>query len=206
MKRADCDFSPMKQTIKEDIRGVITELQNNLEAMDKENYCLLGNFENIKEHFLRIEMAAATFYLNCYLSPFTDKYPEISICVQNMSYRKHGGLIVIQREDSLEAWINPGITIKAELTHPLLESIFFPGNPLHDGAVMVRHNQIVSAANILPLSDRSTGDKKLGTRHRAALGLTERSDALVLVVSEETGRASYALNGHLYPIKSHQPY
>jgi diadenylate cyclase len=112
---------------------------------------------------------------------------------------------VIQRGDPLDSLIQPGITIGAELTHSLLESIFFPGNPLHDGAVLVSQNQIVSAANVLPLSDMSTGGKKLGTRHRSALGLSERSDALVLVVSEETGRVSFAMNGKLYPINTHGP-
>lgn len=200
MNDANCDFSPMKQGIKEEIRQVIMTLQNNLEAMDNEDYCLLGNIEKVKERFVHIEMKAATFYLNCYLSPFTDKYPELSRCLQTMSNSRHGALIVITREDALDSFIQPGISIGAELTHSLLESIFFPGNPLHDGAVIVRLNQIDSAANVLPLSDRYTGDKKLGTRHRAALGLTERSDALVLVVSEETGRVSFALNGELYPI------
>ena len=198
-----CDFSPMKQTLQEEIHQIITALQNNLDTIGNENDCLLGNFEKIKEDFLYVEMKAATFYLNCYLSPFTDKYPELSICVQNMSRLRHGGLIVIQREDSLESLIKPGIPIGAELTHSLLESIFFPGNPLHDGAVMVNRNQIVSAANVLPLSDIFTGEKKLGTRHRAALGLSERSDALVLVVSEETGRVSFAFGGNSYPVTSH---
>ncbi|WP_141994897.1 sporulation-specific diadenylate cyclase CdaS [Peribacillus simplex] len=201
----NCDFSPMKQMLKEEIRQVISALQDNLEAMGDENYCLLGNFEKIKDKFVYIDMKAATFYLNCYLSPFTDKYPELSICVQNLSNLRHGGLIVIQRGDSLDSLIQPGISIGAELTHSLLESIFFPGNPLHDGAVLVSQNQIVSAANVLPLSDRPTGGKKLGTRHRSALGLSERSDALVLVVSEETGRVSFAFNGNLYPINAHGP-
>ncbi|OAH59619.1 hypothetical protein AWH48_00500 [Domibacillus aminovorans] len=200
MNDANCDFSPMRQRLKEDMRHVITTLQDNLEAMDDEDYCLLGNIEKVKDRFVHIEMKAATFYLNCYLSPFTDKYPELSRCLQNMSNSRHGGLIVITREDSLDSFIQPGISIGAELTHSLLESIFFPGNPLHDGAVIVRLNEIDSAANVLPLSDRYTGDKKLGTRHRAALGLSERCDALVLVVSEETGRVSFALNGDLYPI------
>ncbi|MCK1993454.1 sporulation-specific diadenylate cyclase CdaS [Peribacillus muralis] len=202
MKDGNCDFSPMKQILKEDIRQVIAALELNLEAMSNENDCLLGSFEKIKEQFVSIDMKAATFYLNCYLSPFTDKYPELTISIQNLSNRKHGGLIVIQRQESLETIIQPGISIGAELTHSLLESIFYPGNPLHDGAVLVSQNQISSAANVLPLSVRSTGGKKLGTRHRAALGLTERSDALVLVVSEETGRISFALNGNLYPINN----
>nr|WP_280518719.1 sporulation-specific diadenylate cyclase CdaS [Lederbergia wuyishanensis] len=198
----NCDFSPMKLRIKEDIRKVISALQNNLVAMDNEDHCLLGSFEKIKEHFISIDMKAANFYLNCYLAPFTEKYPELSVCVQNMSHRKHGGLIVIQREDSLDNLVKPGIPIRAELTHSLLESIFFPGNPLHDGAVMIHTNQIVSAANVLPLSDRLIGDEKIGTRHRAALGLSERSDALVLVVSEETGRVSFGFKGNLYPVNT----
>ncbi|KAB7704097.1 hypothetical protein F9802_18900 [Bacillus aerolatus] len=200
MNQGDCDLSPMKQTLKEDIQQVIMALQNNLDAMDDESDCLLGNFEKIKEKFVHIEMTAATFYLNCYLSPFTDKYLELSLCVQNMSIRRHGGLIVIQRKDALDSLIQPGVLIRAELTHSLLESIFFPGNPLHDGAVMVSNNQIVSAANVLPLSDTAASDQTLGTRHRAALGLSERSDALVLVVSEETGKISFAFSGNLYPI------
>ncbi|WP_252501626.1 sporulation-specific diadenylate cyclase CdaS [Sporosarcina sp. Marseille-Q4943] len=200
MKKVNCDFSPLKQTLKEDIHEIITALQNNFEAIDNDNNCLLSTFEKIKEDFLNIEMKAATFYLNCYLSPFTDKYSELSVCVQNLAKLKHGGLIVIQREDSLDPLIKPGIQIEAELTHSLLESIFFPGNPLHDGAVLVNGNRIVSAANVLPLSGRNIDDKKLGTRHRAALGLSEQSDALILVVSEETGKVSFAINGNLYPV------
>ncbi|QUW22951.1 diadenylate cyclase [Sporosarcina sp. Marseille-Q4063] len=200
MDNVDCDFTTMTQILKEDIHKVISELQINLEAIEDENNCLLCNFEKIKEEFLDIEIKAATFYLNCYLAPFTDKYPELSMSLQNMARMRHGGLIVIEREDSLETLIRPGIPIGAELTHSLLESIFYPGNPLHDGAVLVRLNKIVSAANVLPLSDIYMGDKKLGTRHRAALGLSERSDALVLIVSEETGRVSFAKGGNMYPI------
>ncbi len=203
MNQSNCDFSPMKQTVKEELSQVIMSIQHSIELMDTESNCLLGDFEKIKEKFITIEMQAATFYLNCYLSPFTEKYPELSNCVQNMSKRRHGGLIVIQREDALESFLKPGILIGADLTHSLLESIFFPGNPLHDGAVLVSHNKIVSAANVLPLSDIYTGEKKLGTRHRAAIGLSERSDALIMVVSEETGRISFAFNGNLYPITTH---
>ncbi len=198
----DCDFSPLKQTLKEEIRHVIEELKHNLDGMDNESHCLLKNFDEIKKYMISISMKAATFYLNCYLAPYTDKYPEVSISVQNMSSHRHGGLIVIERQDPLDSLIKPGIPIEAELTHSLLESIFYPGNPLHDGAVMIKGNKIFSAANVLPLSDKLVIDEKIGTRHRAALGLSERSDALVLVVSEETGRISFGLNGTLYPVHS----
>ncbi len=149
----DCDFPLMIHALKEDIRGVIKELEANLEEIDNEKNCLLCSFQKIKAEFLDIEIKAATYYLNCYLAPFTDKYSELSICLQNMSKLRHGGLIVIQRENPLDSLIKAGIPIGADLNHALLESIFYPGNPLHDGAVLVKLNQIVSAANVLPLSD-----------------------------------------------------
>jgi diadenylate cyclase len=198
--KSNCDFSPMKQQLTEGIQHITHELQHSLAVLGDENYCLLGNFEKIKEQFIQMESLAASFYLNCYLSSFTDKYIELSTCVQNLSTRRHGALIVVERQDSLDDIIQKGTYIGATLSPALLESIFYPGNPLHDGAVLVRENLIMSAANVLPLTKTVITGKKLGTRHRAALGLSEQSDALVLVVSEETGKISFAFNGKLYPI------
>ncbi|QNF29975.1 sporulation-specific diadenylate cyclase CdaS [Metabacillus elymi] len=200
MNETDCDFSPLKHQLIEGLQNVSAEINNGIESLENENYCLLGNLEDIKERFEQIETVAASFYLNCYLSPFTDKYLDLSTCIQHLSNQRHGALIVIERNNQLDSLIRPGTPIGATLTHSLLESIFYPGNPLHDGAVLVRTNQILSAANVLPLSNRVVSEKKLGTRHRAALGLSEKSDALVLVVSEETGRVSFAVDGKLYPI------
>ncbi|MCY8234907.1 sporulation-specific diadenylate cyclase CdaS [Priestia endophytica] len=200
MDTPNCDFSPMKQQLAEGIQQITNELQHSLGVLDNESYCLLGKLEGIKEKFINIESVAASFYLNCYLAAFTDKYAELSLCVQRLSDRRHGALIVVERRDALDSFIQKGTDVGATLTPALLEAIFYPGNPLHDGAVLIRSNQIVSAANVLPLTATVIRGKKLGTRHRAALGLTEQSDALVLVVSEETGRVSFALNGKLYPI------
>ncbi|MGM9966422.1 MAG: sporulation-specific diadenylate cyclase CdaS [Rummeliibacillus sp.] len=201
MNNCNCDFTPMEKLLRDDIQQVIAVLQNSLKEMDNgDEFCLLGNFESVKDKFSEIEVKAGTFYLNCYLAPFTEKYTEISRCAQNLSKKRQGGLIVIQREDSLSSLIQPGIPINAELTHSLLESIFYPGNPLHDGAVLVKQNIIKSAANVLPLTNLFVGDQKLGTRHRAAIGLSEKSDAMVIVISEETGKVSFALKGELYPI------
>jgi uncharacterized protein (TIGR00159 family) len=200
MNPHDCDFAPLKEQIIEGFQKVSLEIDKGLKTLENENYCFLGKLEDIKNKFEEIETFAASFYLNCYLSPFTNKYLDLSTCIQHLSHKKHGALIVIERKQTLDLLIRPGTLIKATLTHSLLESIFYPGNPLHDGAVLVRKNEIFSAANVLPLSSRSSGGKKLGTRHRAALGLSEKSDALVLVVSEETGKVSFALDGKLYPI------
>ncbi|MCQ6276218.1 DNA integrity scanning protein DisA nucleotide-binding domain protein [Bacillus sp. V3B] len=204
MNTTNCDFSPTKQQLSDGIQQITSELQHSLEVLGNEDYCLLSNLEAIKEKFIQMESVAASFYLNCYLSAFTDKYEELSVCVQRLSNRYHGALIVVERSDPLDPFIQKGTTIGATLNSVLLETIFFPGNPLHDGAVLIRANQIVSAANVLPLTTAVISGRKLGTRHRAALGLTEKSDALVLVVSEETGIISFSLNGRLYPINTAQ--
>jgi diadenylate cyclase len=198
----NCDFSPMKQQFSIKIQEITNDLQHSLEVLGNENYCLLGNLEAIKEKFIKMESVASSFYLNCYLSAYTDKFEDLSTSVQWLSEQRHGALIVVERCDPLDSFIQKGTPVKAILTPSLLETIFFPGNPLHDGAVLIRGNQIVSAANVLPLTTKVISEKKLGTRHRAALGLTEQSDALVLVVSEETGKVSFAINGKLYPINT----
>ncbi|QOK29934.1 DNA integrity scanning protein DisA nucleotide-binding domain protein (plasmid) [Cytobacillus oceanisediminis] len=195
------DLTPIKRQMKEDLKQLVTRMENCLKDLDDENYCLLKKFEDIREGFAKSEANATSFYLKYYLAPFTDKYVDISTTIQNLSKHQQGALIVVERKVPLEdSLVQSGTPIGATLTSFLLESIFIPGSPLHDGAVLIRGSQIVSAANILPIPTSITSVEKLGTRHRAALGLTMLSDALVLVVSEETGKASFALDGKLYPI------
>lgn len=198
--REDCDVSSLKQQIVNNLQNINVEIQQFLASLHHEDRCLLGNLEELKSKIEQTQTVAASFYLNCYLAPYTEKYLEISTCIQHLSSQKHGALIAIERKQPLKDIINSGQSIGAALTFPLLESIFYPGNPLHDGAVLIHGDQIVSASNVLPVSKVDSKNKKLGTRHRAAIGLTEVSDALVLVVSEETGRVSFAVNGKLYPI------
>ncbi|MBV7509140.1 sporulation-specific diadenylate cyclase CdaS [Bacillus sp. sid0103] len=204
MDSKNCDFSPMKQHLEDGIQNLILMLQSNLDILGNENYCVLGSLEDVKEHLNEIESIAASFYLNCYLSSFTDTYEDLSMAVKQLSKLRHGALIVVERRDSVEPIIQKGTTIGAIVSPKLLESIFFPGNPLHDGAVLIRANQVVSAGNVLPLTTNIIEEKKLGTRHRAALGISEQIDALTLIVSEETGKISFALNGKLYPINTSQ--
>jgi diadenylate cyclase len=205
MQQKNCDVSPMKELLKQHLCRITNELQRSLGAIDNENHCLLSDFNEIHESFNKVESIAASFYLECYLSSFTTNYVELSITIQHLSERRHGALIVIQRVNPLDTFIHSGISLEATLTNSLLESIFFPGNPLHDGAVLIKSDRIVSAANVLPVSNVTVIDKKMGTRHRAAVGLTEQTDALVLIVSEETGNASFAYKGKLHPIHAIEP-
>ncbi len=110
--------------------------------------------------------------------------------------RHHGAIIVVERETGLEDYIDSGVKLDAECSVRLLDSIFFPNSALHDGAVIIRENRIVAAGCTLPLSDRM-GTGFQGLRHRAALGLSERTDGVAIVVSEERGQISIAANGRM---------
>ena len=121
---------------------------------------------------------------------------EMIRAIQSLSKRKVGALIVISQNSDLTDVIRTGTTVDAVISAMLLENIFEPNTPLHDGAI--KENRVVAAGCFLPLSDNILIDRKLGTRHRAALGMSERSDAIIIVVSEETGVISYAKEGNLH--------
>lgn len=123
---------------------------------------------------------------------------EIITAVDNMRKAKIGALIVIERDVSLIDYINKATNLYAEITSELLVSIFFPNNPLHDGGVIIQGDKISCAGAVFPTSNSLKINKRLGTRHRAALGITEETDALAIVVSEETGRVSIAIKGELF--------
>lgn len=122
---------------------------------------------------------------------------EIVQTVFDLSRRRVGALIVFERKTGLEDVIETGTRLNAEISAPLLENIFEPNTPLHDGAVVIRDDQVMAAACILPLAEASGISRELGTRHRAAIGITENTDAAVIVVSEETGIVSLAADGAL---------
>ena len=122
---------------------------------------------------------------------------EIVQTVTDLSRRRVGALMVFERQTGLEDVIETGTRLDAEISAPLLENIFEPNTPLHDGAVVIRDDQIMAAACILPLAEASGVSRELGTRHRAALGISENTDAMVVVVSEETGIVSMARDGAL---------
>ncbi|MEB3300068.1 MAG: diadenylate cyclase CdaA [Candidatus Sericytochromatia bacterium] len=125
---------------------------------------------------------------------------ELVATTKVLSSRKVGALVIVERQTGLKEFAETGTAIGAQISAELLTSIFLPGSPLHDGAVILRGNRIVAAGALLPLSEsiRRSARRPIGTRHRAALGLTETTDALAIVVSEETGAMSLAEQGNLY--------
>lgn len=123
---------------------------------------------------------------------------EIVAAVHNMAKRKCGALIVVECKVRLQPLIDDAIQLDARVNSLMLESIFFPNSPLHDGAVIIRDDRIVAARAILPLSGSEQISRQLGTRHRAALGISEESDAVTILVSEESGAISIAHDEKLY--------
>ncbi len=122
---------------------------------------------------------------------------ELVVAATTLAARRIGAIIVIERQIGLRNYIEGGIPLDATVTYDLLTSIFQPNSPLHDGAVIVQGNRIAAAACFLPLSVNPRVSRELGTRHRAALGLTEENDAVAIVVSEESGAISLAISGSL---------
>lgn len=122
---------------------------------------------------------------------------EIAAAAERLSRQKIGAIIAIERELGLEEYVDTGTRIEAKVSAELLATLFTPYSPLHDGAVIVRRGMIVAAGCILPLTQFPVADKTVGTRHRAAIGLSEETDAFVVVVSEETGAISVAERGRL---------
>jgi diadenylate cyclase len=130
-------------------------------------------------------------------APAASAAEECATAVAWLAARRIGALIVLEQEDGLNEFVESGRLVYGRVSPELLETIFMRGSPLHDGAVIIKGDQVLAAACLLPLSTNPNVSLALGTRHRAAIGLTEDSDALVLVVSEEDGTISIARNGQL---------
>jgi diadenylate cyclase len=162
---------------------------------------ILQKAYEIREELNQLEQRLLQTHLECCISPKIKVPGEVALAVSKMSAMRHGAIIVIEQENDLNDYLQDGVVIDAVVSAPILENIFYPGSQLHDGAVSVRNARILKAGCILPFSPNPVELKALGlgTRHRAAVGLSQVSDALIIVVSEEKGWISLALKGQLYP-------
>ena len=169
---------------------------------------LLGNlfpylvFAMIVLFQTEIRRGLARFGRNPFRSPYSSfearqVFEEILLAVSRLASQKTGALIVLERDATLRTYTESGIPLQARLSYDLLVTIFQPRAPLHDGAVILRKDRIVAAACFLPLSMNPLWGTQLGTRHRAAVGITEETDAVAIAVSEETGAISLAVSGSI---------
>ena len=131
--------------------------------------------------------------------------PILADTARRLSTRRHGALIIIERDTGLKEYIDTGVQLDAEINTPLLLNIFYKDADLHDGGVIIKDGRIAAASCVMPLSNSRMSERQMGLRHRAALGTSENSDAVVIVVSEETGNIAIAHNGRILPkLPAHQ--
>ncbi len=195
-----------EEAIKErlvDLKCQLLDLHGALSCLKQCSY--LSNFlqeiYEIREGLTRLEKGLLQRHLKCCISPNIRVPGEVILAISRLSSKRHGAIIVIEQKNDLDQYLRQGVIIEAEVNATLLENIFYPGSPLHDGAALIRNGHIRKARCLLPLAPQAVELERLGlgTRHRAAVGLSQVSDALVIVVSEEKGWISMALKGRLYP-------
>jgi len=187
----------------EELKSSVTRLHDDIPCL-KQCSCLsdfLQKIYEIRVGLNQLEQDLLQTHLQCCISPNLKVPGEVILALSKLSEKRHGVIIAIEHEDNLDDHLQGGVIIDAAVTAPILENIFYPGSPLHDGAMIIRDSKIHKVNVILPLAPHTPELEALGlgSRHRAALGLSQVSDALIIVVSEEKGWISMALQGQLYP-------
>ena len=155
----------------------------------------------LREGLNQLEFGFLQTHFKCCIDPGIKIPGEVIVSVSKLSAKRHGAIIVFEQDDDLDDYLQGGVIIDAVVSSPLLEGIFYPGSQLHDGAVFIRNTRVIKAGCLLPFAPTPSELEalSLGTRHQAALGLSQVSDALIIVVSEEKGWISLALQGRLFP-------
>lgn len=187
----------------EELKSRVTQLHNDIPSM-KRCSCLsdlLQKMYEIRVELNQLEQGLVQTHLKCCISSKIKVPAEVVLALSSLSEKRHGVIIAIEHEDNLDDHLQGGVIIDAPVSAAILENIFYPGSPLHDGAMIIRDSKIRKVNVILPLAPHTQDLEALGlgSRHRAALGLSQLSDALVIVVSEEKGWISVAYQGQLYP-------
>lgn len=198
------------QYLHDTLNNLCEQIRNIQSLIESSHSCedILAEFTKIRKATEYVESLLLTSQLrNCLLTniPYME---QVNSSLQRLKLKGRGALIVIERNSPIEEIISQqhmGVPIDAKLSGQLLESIFIPESPLHDGAAIIKKERIFTAGCVLPLSKQMIVGKKLGTRHRAALGLSEICDALTFVLSEETRKISIAFKGELFTIEDNQP-
>ena len=187
----------------EELKSRVTQLHEGIPCLKQCSHLssLLQKMYEIREGLNQLEQGLLQTHLKCCISPNIKLPGEVVLALSKLSEKRHGAIIVMEHEDNLDEYLQGGAIIEAPVSTPILENIFYPGSPLHDGAVIIRDSNIRKASVLLPLAPHTSELEALGlgSRHRAALGLSQVSDALIIVISEEKGWISMALRGQLYP-------
>jgi len=200
------DILSEEEAIKEQLEELkfrVTRLHNDIPCLKQCSRLgdLLQKMYEIRAGLNQLEQGLLQTHLKCCISPNMKVPGEVVLALSKLSKKRHGAIMVMEHEDNLDEHLQGGVIIDAAVSAPILENIFYPGSPLHDGAVIIRDSKIRKVSVLLPLAPHTSELEALGlgSRHRAALGLSQVSDALIIVISEEKGWISIALRGQLYP-------
>jgi diadenylate cyclase len=194
--------SAIKQQL-EELKSRVTQLHNDIPCLKQCSRLsdLLQKMYEIRVGLNQLEQDLLQTHLKCCISPNIKVPGEVVLALSKLSEKRHGAIIVMENQDNLDDHLQGGVIIDAAVSAPILENIFYPGSPLHDGAMIIRDSKIRKVNVLLRLAPHTPELEALGlgSRHRAALGLSQVSDALIIVVSEEKGWISMAFRGQLYP-------
>ena len=200
------DILSEEEAIKEqldDLKSSVSKLHNDITCLKQCSRLssLLQKMYEIRAGLDQLEQGLLHAHLKCCISPNIKVPGEVDLALSKLSEKRHGAIIVMEHENNVDEHLQGGAIVEAAVSALILENIFYPGSPLHDGAVVIRNSNIRKASVLLPLAPHTSELEALGlgSRHRAALGLSQVSDALIIVVSEEKGWISMALQGQLYP-------
>ena len=195
-----------EETIKrqlEELKSRVTQLHDCIPGLKRCSRLsdLLQKMYEIRVELNQLEQDLLQTHLKCCISSKLRVPAEVVLALSSLSEKRHGVIIAIEHEDNLDDHLQGGVIIDAPVSAAILKNIFYPGSPLHDGAVIIRNSKIHKVNVLLPLAPHNQELEALGlgSRHRAALGLSQVSDALIIVVSEEKGWISMAYQGQLYP-------
>lgn len=196
----DCnsDLSELRNQTVQKLTNIEKKVSENITKLDEHDIHIIDRVQKISRELLEIEMTASTYLLNRLLSKYTKSNNELSLAIHKLSSHRQGALMVIEANDPVSPLIKEGVPINAVITSQLLESIFHPGSALRNGAVLIVDDFIVSASNILPLTDKIFWDRAADIRELSAIGLSEISDALIILITDN-GSTYFSLEGNLFP-------
>ena len=195
------NFPQLQVELTKNLSRLAQSIENIMATIGENDISILSEVQKVSEDLLELESTASTYFLHSLLSEYTCFTQEISRTIRKLSLKGHGALIVIEKNDPVSPHLTGGTPLHARVSSQLLESIFNPESQIHSGAVLIQSDSIVSASNVLPTSQVVYWNRVFDVRELAAVGLSERCDALVLVVTD-SGSTTFSIGGNLYPFSA----
>lgn len=208
MKNISCDsdinnnFTNLRMEMAKKLDQIAKTLKDKIISFEPNNIQILNDIEKISKDLSDLEATTSTYFLNSILAKYTEHSSEISRAIHKLRMKRHGALIVIEKNDPVSPLISGGTSVNARISSQLLESIFNPESQLKSGAVLIQSDMIISADIKLPYTEQIFWDRSFDVHEVSAVGLSEQCDALILLVSDKDGTTSFCLGGEIYPFSS----